>query len=313
MKAVEFGTLFQFIRNGMNVRQDKSSSGLPISRIETISDGIIDGSRVGYAGLEEKDCIDWLLKPGDILFSHINSVNHIGKCAVYEGKPNKLVHGMNLLCLRPDPTKIVPQFVKYFIRSQSFRTRLSIFINKAVNQASVSIGNIRTIQVSIPTLAEQRRIVDVLDRADALRTKRRVTIDQLDSLTQAIFLNLFGDPISNPRQWNQENLETFFQFRTGKLDSNAAVASGKFPFFTCSKEDLRIDNYAFDCEALLLAGNNASADYSVKHYTGKFNAYQRTYVITLKDNRNSYEYARFVLEHRLTEFNQDRKERTPSI
>jgi type I restriction enzyme S subunit len=79
------------------------------------------------------------------------------------------------------------------------------------------------------------------------------------------------------------------------------VTSGQYPFFTCSREDFRIDTFAFDCEALLLAGNNASADYSVKHYKGKFNAYQRTYVITLRDERNSYAYARFVLEHRLGE------------
>ena len=112
---------------------------------------------------------------------------------------------------------------------------------------------------------------------------------------------MFGDPVSNPRKWPQENLETFFHFRTGKLDSNAAVASGQYPFFTCSRDDFRIDTFAFDCEALLLAGNNASADYSVKHYKGKFNAYQRTYVITLRDERNSYDYSRFVLEHRLGE------------
>jgi type I restriction enzyme, S subunit len=59
--------------------------------------------------------------------------------------------------------------------------------------------------------------------------------------------------------------------------------------------------YAFDCEALLLAGNNANADYSVKHYKGKFNAYQRTYVITLCDEKHSYHYARFALQYRLSE------------
>jgi type I restriction enzyme S subunit len=71
--------------------------------------------------------------------------------------------------------------------------------------------------------------------------------------------------------------------------------------FTCSREDFHINTYAFDCEALLLAGNNASADYSVKHYKGKFNAYQRTYVLTLKDTNNAYPYARIALEHQLTE------------
>jgi len=71
--------------------------------------------------------------------------------------------------------------------------------------------------------------------------------------------------------------------KTGKLNANAAVEGGKYPFFTCSKEIFAIDDFAFDCEAILLAGNNAVGDFNVKHYKGKFNAYQRTYVITIND------------------------------
>jgi type I restriction enzyme, S subunit len=69
---------------------------------------------------------------------------------------------------------------------------------------------------------------------------------------------------------------------TGKLDSNQAVPGGRYPFFTCSPRTLEIDSYAFDCEAVLLAGNNANGIFSVKYYKGKFDAYQRTYVITPK-------------------------------
>jgi type I restriction enzyme, S subunit len=174
-------------------------------------------------------------------------------------------------------------------------------LNKAAAVPGLNREDAYRQKLKLPPLAEQRRIAEVLDQAEALRAKRRAALAQLDSLTQSLFLDLFGDPISNPRRWPQENLETFFHFRTGKLDSNAAVASGQYPFFTCSRDDFRIDTFAFDCEALLLAGNNASADYSVKHYKGKFNAYQRTYVITLRDERNSYDYSRFVLEHRLGE------------
>jgi type I restriction enzyme S subunit len=183
----------------MNIKQDKSGEGLPITRIETIADANINGFRVGYAGLEENDCRDWLMESGDILFSHINSVEHIGKCAVYRGAPEKLVHGMNLLCLRCNRTKLFPEFAKYLIRSPAFRSRLSTFINKAVNQASVSIGNLKTIPVVVPALEEQRRIADVLDRAEELRSKRREAIAQLDTLTQAIFLEMFGDPVTNPK------------------------------------------------------------------------------------------------------------------
>lgn len=120
-------------------------------------------------------------------------------------------------------------------------------------------------------------------------------------MAQSIFLEMFGDPVTNPKGWPQEYLKTLFHFRTGKIDSNAAVEGGAFPFFTCSKDDLQIDTYAFDCEALLLAGNNASGDYSVKYYKGKFNAYQRTYVISLQNEANSYVYVKNILEYKLTE------------
>ena len=190
MKTVEFGELFQFMRNGMSIKQDKSGDGLPISRIETIADSSIDPARVGYAGLSFDACKDWLLQEGDILFSHINSVEHLGKCAVYRGVPAQLVHGMNLLCFRPDPAQVTPEFAKYLIRSTSFRDRLSNFVNKAVNQASVSIGNLRTIPVRIPPLEEQRRIAAILDQAETLRTHRRTALALLDSLTQSLFLDL---------------------------------------------------------------------------------------------------------------------------
>ena len=206
MRAVKFGSLFEFIRNGMNVKQDKSGDGLPITRIETISNSYIDLQRVGFAGLKEGDCSDWLLTPGDILFSHINSVEHIGKCAVYEGVPEKLVHGMNLLCLRPDSKQLTPNFAKYLIRSQDFRIKISSYINKAVNQASISIGNLKGIHVTVPELSKQRRIAAILDKADALRAKRREALEQLDRLAQSVFVEMFGDTASNPQGWPRKPL-----------------------------------------------------------------------------------------------------------
>lgn len=70
---------------------------------------------------------------------------------------------------------------------------------------------------------------------------------------------------------------------TGKLDSNAAVENGKYPYFTCAPDPLRIDTYAFEGDVILLAGNNASGNFHCQRYNGKFNAYQRTYVITAKE------------------------------
>jgi type I restriction enzyme S subunit len=83
--------------------------------------------------------------------------------------------------------------------------------------------------------------------------------------------------------WPTAPLANLADIKTGKLDSNAAVLGGRYPYFTCSPETLTIDRYAFDCSAVILAGNNANGIFCVKWYSGKFNAYQRTYVITSKD------------------------------
>jgi type I restriction enzyme S subunit len=224
VSTVQFGELFALIRNGLNVKQDKSQGGLPITRIETISGGYLDGKRVGYADLRESDYAEWLLRPGDILFSHINSVDHIGKCAIYRGQPDKLVHGMNLLCLRCNVNRLYPEFAKYLIRSGEFRARLSHFINKAVNQASVSIGNLKTINVNIPSLPEQRRIAEVLDRAEALRTKRRAALAELDALPGSIFIDLFGNTDTNAKGWKVNPFRQLVQeFRYGTSIKSAAT------------------------------------------------------------------------------------------
>jgi len=75
--------------------------------------------------------------------------------------------------------------------------------------------------------------------------------------------------------------------------------NGAYPFFTCAKEIFQIDNFVFDCEALILAGNNATGDYDVKHYKGKFNAYQRTYILELKSEADEYLFYKHHLEMKL--------------
>lgn len=219
----------------------------------------------------------------------------IGKVAI---AGMDLCFSQDITALNPNSSRVHRPYLVEFLRTkQPYFERLA----RGATIKGLTREMVSELEIPLPPLQEQRRIAEILDRAEALRAKRRTALAQLDTLTQSIFLDLFGDPITNPRGWPEQNLETFFHFRTGKLDSNAAKLDGQYPFFTCSRDDARIDTFAFDCEALLLAGNNASADYSVKHYRGKFNAYQRTYVITLRNDGNSYEYARFVLERRLGE------------
>ncbi len=73
-----------------------------------------------------------------------------------------------------------------------------------------------------------------------------------------------------------EPIGKYTRIKTGKLDANASSVDGKYPFFTCSKEPLKISNYSYNCECVLVAGNG---DLNVKYYSGKFDAYQRTYII----------------------------------
>lgn len=152
---------------------------------------------------------------------------------------------------------------------------------------------VKALEFKIPSLEEQNHIVNVLDKISTLITFRKQQLAKLDELVKARFVEMFGNKDDPRMKWND-----VFNTTTGKLDSNAAVANGKYPFFTCSKEPLKIDSYAFDQTALLLTGNNAAGKYDVKYYQGKFNAYQRTYVLSLKHNW-SYKLFQYQLEDKL--------------
>ncbi len=78
----------------------------------------------------------------------------------------------------------------------------------------------------------------------------------------------------------KNKLGNFVNIKTGKLDANASSPDGEYPFFTCSREPLKISSYSYDCKCVLVAGNG---DLNVKYYEGKFDAYQRTYIIESKD------------------------------
>ena len=95
------------------------------------------------------------------------------------------------------------------------------------------------------------------------------------------------------------------KFATGKLNSNAAQDNGKYPFFTCAPEALMIDDYSFDTEAIILAGNNAEGNFHIQYFKGKFNAYQRTYVIeSLNENKVDTKYLYYALKTCLLHFKQ---------
>ena len=104
-------------------------------------------------------------------------------------------------------------------------------------------------------------------------------------------------------KWRTATLGELVFFRTGKLDSNAAVANGDYPFFTCSQETLRTNTFSFDDECVLLAGNNANGIFPLKYFNGKFDAYQRTYVLTPRDpSQLMVRFLYYTLRPKLSEF-----------
>lgn len=157
---------------------------------------------------------------------------------------------------------------------------------------------LKGVRIPIPPLSEQQRIVGILDEAfegiAAAKSNAEKNLQNARDLFEGYLQKLDAE---------KAFLGDLVNITTGKLDANAAVESGKYPFFTCSREAYAINDYAFDCEAILLAGNNAVGDFNVKHYKGKFNAYQRTYVITVNEkNRILYRYLYFQLLKSLRQF-----------
>jgi type I restriction enzyme S subunit len=104
-------------------------------------------------------------------------------------------------------------------------------------------------------------------------------------------------------EWEEKTLGEICSIVTGKLDANAMVENGEYRFYTCAKQYYQIDNYSFDTDALLISGNGANVGY-IHHYKGKFNAYQRTYVLDgfqqnilfMKYFLDIYLYARILTE-----------------
>ncbi|MCX4036819.1 restriction endonuclease subunit S [Aeromonas caviae] len=198
---VKLEELATHIRNGVSVKQSPNAGGLKITRIETIAERKVNLNKCGYADLTENDYMDFRLKKGDILISHINSESHLGKCAIFEEERNDIVHGMNLLSFRTN-RKVEPKYLYYALSSDSFLMKLKKITKKSVNQASFNVTSFKELDIPLPPLEEQKRIAAILDKADAIRQKRQQAITLADQFLRSVFLDMFGDPVTNPKEWD---------------------------------------------------------------------------------------------------------------
>ena len=204
--------------------------------------------------------------------------------------------GRGLAALTPNREKVAPEYIFWLLKGKNEELNC-----KGTGSTFKAIGRNILEETLVPniSLEKQTECAIILEKTYRVILSRKQQLQKLDELVKARFVEMFGDPELNPRglpvlPWNAVFLTT-----TGKLDSNAMVENGRYPFFTCAKESYKIDSYAFDSEALLLAGNNAAGIYDVKHYKGKFNAYQRTYVLRLMNEKWSYILFKRQLEDKL--------------
>lgn len=170
----ELGCHIDQLTNGLTYDPD-SNSGFPITRIETIADGNINIEKTGltpYFDSYEK----FKLKKGEILYSHINSVAHIGKVAYCE-KDYEILHGMNLLRLIPKST-VESKYLFYLLNSKYGKKHAYSSAKRAVNQASISTNEIKKFKFPFAPLPEQARIAEVLGTWDKAITNLQATITQ---------------------------------------------------------------------------------------------------------------------------------------
>ena len=248
------------------------------------------------------------IQTNDVLFATVRPT--LKRIAVVPDWLNRQIASTGYCVLRSDTEKVDPHYLYFYLITDGFNARMA-GLERGANYPAVRDSDVKNSWLPLPPLTEQKKIAHILSTVQrAIEAQERI-IQTITELKKALMQKLFTEGLRNepqkqteiglvPESWEVVPLGELVNFTTGKLNSNAAVEGGKYPFFTCSKETFWIDSYAFDTETVLLSGNNARAIYSVKYYKGKFNAYQRTYVITIKDtDRLTYALLTHILSRSL--------------
>ena len=166
-------------------------------------------------------------------------------------------------------------------------------------RGGITWDDICRLELPIPPIENQLEIVNSYKAiTERIALKQKIN-DNLEAQAEAIYNEMIANNSTNSTMSTLGEISTI---KTGKLNSEAAVTNGIYPFFTCSQETYRTNTFSFDQEAVLLAGNNASAIYPLKIYCGKFDVYQRTYVISSNNRFVSNKQLYFVLKQQLNEF-----------
>lgn len=207
----------------------------------------------------------------------------------------KVCLGQRTVLLRPDKSKVCPDYLVYYILAPAQQYKLLGTANGAT-VAHINLPVIRNMPVELPPLEVQETVAGYLSVYDNLIENNQKQIKLLEEAAQRLYKEWFVDlrfpgyeetPIVDgvPEGWKKVGLDSIAPIVTGKKDANFGTPDGKYQFFTCAQEPIKSPSYSFDCDAVILAGNG---DFNVKLYRGQFEAYQRTYVFSPYDTDHLY-------------------------
>ncbi len=233
-KEVLFASNLERLENGANYNTN-DKDGVPMSRIETISTGRIDYTKVGHCSTPQK-IEHYIMRYGDILFSHINSLKHIGKTAYYSAE-EPLYHGMNLLLFRCK-NNVDSKFFFFLINNTHFIRKCQILAKQAVNQASISTSDLKKIKVYIPDINEQSKIQKFLSLIEKRIELQNKIIEDLKKLKSALADKLYSSTKGETYSFRQ--LFDVVNERNKKLTySNVLSASQELGMI--ERSDINID------------------------------------------------------------------------
>ena len=226
-----------------------------------------------------------LCKEGDVAFADASEdTNEVAKAIEFYNLAGKnIVCGLHTIHGRDNKHKTVVGFKGYAFSSTAFHNQIRR-IAQGTKIYSISTKNFSECYIGLPSKPEQTKIATLLRLIDERIATQNKIIEKYKSLIKGIAQHCIKESISGI---TYVKLGDICKITTGKLDANAQVDNGIFPFFTCAEQPFKIDNFAFDTEALLISGNGANLGY-INYYKGKFNAYQRTYVLDLFSENIQY-------------------------
>ena len=190
---VLFENVCVFLRNGASIKQTKGAGGYPITRIETLSNDVFNIDRLGYADITDLEKYQsYVLRHGDILISHINSVAYLGRAVQYRGQlDTPIIHGMNLLCARIADS-YNPTYIEWFFKTPMAKEYISTITKKAVNQASITTSDLKKMQVPNPPKNLQDQFATFVEQIDKSKLAVQQSIAELEELKKSLMQKYFG-------------------------------------------------------------------------------------------------------------------------